>query len=52
MLGPPVFTTQEEVDAYLDAQKDIYGGGAAGGARGLGIVDLVGARKEAGQAKV
>jgi len=40
MLGPPVFTTQEEVDAYLDAQKDIYGGGAAGGARGLGIVDL------------
>jgi len=40
MLGPPVFTTQEEADAYLDAQKDIYGGGAAGVARGLGIVDL------------
>jgi len=40
MLGPPVFTTQEEADAYLDAQKDIYGGGAAGVARGLGVVDL------------
>ena len=42
MIPPPVFTTQEEVDAYADAQKDIYGGGAAGIARGLGIVDFLG----------
>ena len=40
MLQPPVFNSQEEVDAYLDAQKDIFGGGTVGVAEGLGIVDL------------
>jgi len=55
MLQPPVFNSQEEVDAYLDAQKDVFGGGAAGVAEGLGIVDLFAgvpwlAREAAGQA--
>ena len=40
MLQPPVFNSQEEADAYLDAQKDIFGGGTVGVAEGLGIVDL------------
>ena len=45
MIPPPVFTTQEEVDAYADAQKDLFSkerlvGGAVGVAEGLGIVDL------------
>ena len=40
MLEPPVFKSQEEADAYLDAQKDIFGGGAVGVAEGLGLVDL------------
>ena len=40
MLEPPVFKSQEEADAYLDAQKDTFGGGAVGVAEGLGLVDL------------
>ena len=45
MLEPPVFKSQEEVDAYLDAQKDLFskerlGGGAVGVAEGVGLVDL------------
>ena len=40
MLKPPVFKSQEEADAYLDAQKDTFGGGAVGVAEGLGLVDL------------
>ena len=40
MLEPPVFKSQEEVDAYLDAQKDVFGGGAVGVAEGVGLVDL------------
>jgi len=40
VIPPPVFTTQEEVDAYLDAQRDVAVGGTRGVARGLGIVDL------------
>jgi len=41
MLQPPVFNSQEEVDAYLDAQKDVFGGGAVGVAEGFGIIDLL-----------
>jgi len=40
MLEPPVFKSQEEADAYFDAQKDVFGGGAVGVAEGLGLVDL------------
>jgi hypothetical protein len=40
MLEPPVFNSQEEADAYLDAQKDVFGGGTVGVAEGLGLVDL------------
>jgi len=40
MLEPPVFNSQEEVDAYLDAQKNVFGGGAVGVAEGVGLVDL------------
>ena len=40
MLEPPVFKSQEEADAYLDAQKDVFGGGTVGVAEGLGLVDL------------
>ena len=45
MLQPPVFNSQEEVDAYLDAQKDLFSkerlvGGAVGVAEGVGLVDL------------
>lgn len=40
MLEPPVFKSQEEADAYLDAQKDVFGGGAVGVAEGVGLVDL------------
>jgi len=45
MLQPPVFNSQEEVDAYLDAQKDLFskerlGGGAVGVAEGLGLTDF------------
>jgi len=40
MLQPPVFNSQEEVDAYLDAQKDVFGGGAVGVADGLGLTDF------------
>jgi hypothetical protein len=60
VIPPPVFTTQEEVDAYADAQKDLFSkerlvGGAVGVAEGLGIVDLFAgvpwlAREAAGQA--
>jgi len=54
MLEPPVFKSQEEADAYLDAQKDTFGGGAVGVAEGLGLVDLFAgvpwlAREAAGQ---
>ena len=54
MLEPPVFKSQEEADAYLDAQKDVFGGGAAGIAEGFGIIDLLAgvpwlARETAGQ---
>ena len=50
MLQPPVFNSQEEVDAYLD----VVGGGAAGIAEGFGIIDLLAgvpwlARETAGQ---
>ena len=46
MLEPPVFKSQEEADAYLDAQKDLFskerlGGGAIGVAEGVGLVDLL-----------
>jgi hypothetical protein len=37
MLQPPVFNSQEEVDAYLD----VVGGGAVGVAEGVGIIDLL-----------
>ena len=40
MLQPPVFNSQEEVDAYLDAQKDVFGGGAVGVADGVGLTDF------------
>jgi polyhydroxyalkanoate synthesis regulator phasin len=45
MLEPPVFNSQEEADAYLDAQKDLFSkerlvGGTVGVAEGLGLVDL------------
>ena len=40
MLEPPVFKSQEEADAYLDAQKNVFGGGAVGVAEGVGLVDL------------
>ncbi len=54
MLEPPVFKSQEEADAYLDAQKDVFGGGAVGVAEGVGLVDLFAgvpwlARETAGQ---
>jgi len=54
MLQPPVFNSQEEVDAYLDAQKDVFGGGTVGIAEGAGIIDLLAgvpwlAREAAGQ---
>lgn len=50
MLQPPVFNSQEEVDAYLD----VVGGGAVGVAEGVGIIDLLAgvpwlARETAGQ---
>jgi len=50
MLQPPVFNSQEEVDADLD----VVGGGAVGVAEGVGIIDLLAgvpwlARETAGQ---